>query len=109
MADWIIKDTTLRRIADKVRGLNDSGAKMLVKNIADNIPEKQDKSVAITENGTQTIRPDNGKILGDVIIETNVEGGNKPEQAKTINVTANGTQTVKPDTCLLYTSPSPRD
>lgn len=98
MADWIIKDTTLRRIADKVRGLNDSGAKILVKNIADNIPEKQDKSVAITENGTQTIRPDNGKILGDVIIETNVEGGNKPEQAKTINVTANGTQTVKPDT-----------
>ena len=98
MADWIIKDTTLRRIADKVRGLNDSSAKMLVKNIADNIPEKQDKNVSITENGTQTIRPDNGKILGDVIIETNVEGGNKPEQAKTINVTANGTQTVKPDT-----------
>lgn len=97
MADWIIKDTTLRRIADKVRGLNDSSAKMLVKNIADNIPEKQDKNVSITENGTQTIRPDNGKILGDVIIETNVEGGNKPEQAKTINVTANGTQTVKPD------------
>ena len=98
MADWIIKDTTLRRIADKVRGLNDSGAKMLVKNIADNIPEKQDKSVAITENGTQTIRPDDGKILGDVTVEINVEGGNKPEQAKTINVTANGTQTVKPDT-----------
>lgn len=98
MADWIIKDTTLRRIADKVRGLNDSGAEMLVKNIADNIPEKQDKNVSITENGTQTIRPDNGKILGDVIIETNVEGANKPEQAKTINVTENGTQTVKPDT-----------
>lgn len=98
MADWIIKDTTLRRIADKVRGLNDSGAKMLVKNIADNIPEKQDKSVAITENGTKVIRPDDGKILGDVTVETNVEGGNKPEQAKTINVTANGTQTVKPDT-----------
>lgn len=98
MADWIIKDTTLRRIADKVRGLNDSSAKMLVKNIADNIPEKQDKNVSITENGTQTIRPDNGKILGDVIIETNVEGDNKSEQAKTINVTANGTQTVKPDT-----------
>lgn len=98
MADWIIKDTTLRRIADKVRGLNDSGAEMLVKNIADNIPEKQDKNVSITENGTQTIRPDTGKILGDVIIETNVEGANKPEQAKTINVTENGTQTVKPDT-----------
>lgn len=97
MADWIIKDTTLRRIADKVRGLNDSGAKMLVKNIADNIPEKQDKNVSITENGTQTIRPDSGKILGDVIIETNVEGGNKPEQAKIVDIKANGTQTVKPD------------
>lgn len=97
MADWIIKDTTLKKIADKVRGLNDSSASMLVKNIAENIPEKQDKNISITENGTQTIRPDSGKILGDVIIETNVEGGNKPEQAKTINVTANGTQTVEPD------------
>lgn len=97
MADWIIKDTTLKKIADKVRGLNDSSASMLVKNIAENIPEKQDKNISITENGTQTIRPDSGKILGDVTIETNVEGGNKPEQAKTISVTANGTQTVKPD------------
>ena len=48
MADWIIKDTTLKKIADKVRGLNDSSASMLVKNIAENIPEKQDKAVAIT-------------------------------------------------------------
>lgn len=98
MADWIIKDTTLKKIADKVRGLNDSSGSMLVQEIAANIPEKQDKNVSITENGTQTVKPDNGKILGDVTIETNVKGGNKPEQAKTISVTANGTQTVKPDT-----------
>lgn len=98
MADWIIKDTTLKKIADKVRGLNDSSASMLVKNIAENIPEKQDKNVAITENGTKVVKPDNGKILGDVTIETNVAGGNKPEQAKTISITANGTQTVMPDT-----------
>lgn len=98
MADWIIKDTTLKKIADKVRGLNDSSASMLVKNIAENIPEKQDKAVAITENGTKVVKPDNGKILGDVTIETNVAGGNKPEQAKTISITANGTQTVMPDT-----------
>lgn len=97
MADWIIKDTTLKKIADKVRGLNDSSASMLVKNIAENIPEKQDKNISITENGTQTIRPDNGKILGDVIIETNVEGGGKPEQAKTVSIKANGTRTVTPD------------
>lgn len=98
MADWIIKDTTLKKIADKVRGLNDSSASMLVKNIAENIPEKQDKAVAITENGTKVVKPDNGKILGDVTIETNVAGGNKPEQAKTISISANGTQTVMPDT-----------
>lgn len=98
MADWIIKDTTLKKIADKVRGLNDSSASMLVKNIAENIPEKQDKNVAITENGTKVVKPDNGKILGDVTIETNVAGGNKPEQAKTISISANGTQTVMPDT-----------
>lgn len=97
MADWIIKDTTLKKIADKVRGLNDSSASMLVKNIAENIPEKQDKNVSITENGTQTIRPDNGKILGDVTIETNVAGGGKPEQAKTVSIKANGTRTVTPD------------
>ena len=98
MADWIIKDTTLKKIADKVRGLNDSSASMLVKNIAENIPEKQDKNVAITENGTKIVKPDNGKILGDVTIETNVAGGGKPEQEKTVNIKANGTQTVKPDT-----------
>lgn len=57
--------------------------------------EEQSKSVTITENGTQTVTPDENKTLSSVEITTNVP--QKPEQAKSVTITQNGSSTVTPD------------
>lgn len=57
--------------------------------------EEQSKSVTITQNGTQTITPDENKTLSSVEITTNVL--QKPEQAKSVTITQNGSSTVTPD------------
>lgn len=57
--------------------------------------EEQSKSVTITENGTQTVTPDENKTLSSVEITTNVPL--KEEQAKSVTITQNGSSTVTPD------------
>ena len=57
--------------------------------------EEQSKSVTITQNGTQTVTPDENKTLSSVEITTNVPL--KEEQVKSVTITQNGSSTVTPD------------
>lgn len=58
--------------------------------------EEQTKSVTITENGSQTVTPDSGKVLSEVTVEVNVPA--TPTQEKTVALAmASGDQTVAPD------------
>ena len=56
---------------------------------------EQVKSVAITENGTTTVTPDDGHVLSSVNVDVNVPS--KPEQAKSVTITENGTTEITPD------------
>lgn len=56
---------------------------------------EQVKSVAITENGTTTVTPDDGYVLSSVNVDVNVPS--KPEQAKSVTITENGTTDITPD------------
>ena len=56
---------------------------------------EQVKSVAITENGTTTVTPDDGHVLSSVNVDVNVPS--KPEQAKSVSITENGTTEITPD------------
>ena len=56
---------------------------------------EQVKSVAITENGTTTVTPDDGHVLSSVNVDVNVPS--KPEQAKSVTITENGTTEIVPD------------
>lgn len=58
---------------------------------------EQEKTVTVTENGTQTVTPDSEKTLSKVTVITNVPSDKKEEQEKTVSITANGTSTVQPD------------
>ena len=56
---------------------------------------EQAKSVAITENGTTTVTPDDGHVLSSVNVDVNVPS--KPEQTKSVSITENGTTEITPD------------
>ena len=55
----------------------------------------QSKAVAITENGTTEITPDEGYLLTGVTVDTSVSG--KPEQTKAVTIRENGVTEVTPD------------
>ena len=56
---------------------------------------EQVKSVAMTENGTTTVIPDDGHVLSSVDVDVNVPL--KPEQTKSVAITENGTTEITPD------------
>ena len=56
---------------------------------------EQVKSVAITENGTTTVAPDDGHVLSSVNVNVNVPS--KPEQTKSVTITENGATEITPD------------
>ena len=64
--------------------------------------ELQVKSVAITENGTTEITPDDGYVLSSVTVDVNVPS--KPEQTKSVAITENGTTKVTPDDGYVLSS-----
>lgn len=59
--------------------------------------EEQEKSITVTENGTQNVLPDDGKVLSKVTVITDVPSDAKEEQEKTINIIENGDFEVLPD------------
>ena len=54
--------------------------------------------VNVTENGTQTVTPDSGKVLSSVVINTNVPAPAVQTQEKSVTITQNGASEVTPDT-----------
>ena len=56
---------------------------------------EQVKSVAIIENGTTTVTPDDGHVLSSVNVDVDVPS--KPEQTKSVSITENGTTEITPD------------
>lgn len=53
-------------------------------------------TITIKANGTNILRPDEGKVFSQVTITTDV-GSSKPEQTKDVTITTNGDSTVTPD------------
>lgn len=64
--------------------------------VVDVQPDLEEKTVTITENGTTTILPTEGKD-GISELELTVDIPSKPEQTKSTNITQNGTTHVTPD------------
>lgn len=56
---------------------------------------EQNKTLTVTENGTQTVKPDTGKVLSNVTVITNVPA--TPTEEKTVDLAmASGNQVVTP-------------
>lgn len=81
--------------------LNDVGEPYVfpVVNSGGGAPAKpeQSKSVTITQNGTQTVLPDEGNTLSSVTINTQVPAPAVPTQEKTQTITTNTTTEIVPD------------
>lgn len=61
----------------------------------DTAKPEQTKTLTVTENGTQTVKPDTGKVLSGVTITTNVPA--TPTEEKTVDLAmASGNQVVTP-------------
>lgn len=81
--------------------LNDNGMDTYVFPVADlngAAKPEQSKTVNVTENGTQTVTPDSGKVLSSVVINTNVPAPTVQTQEKSVTITQNGASEVTPDT-----------
>lgn len=80
--------------------LNDNGMDTYVFPVADlngAAKPEQSKTVNVTENGTQTVTPDSGKVLSSVVINTNVPAPTVQTQEKSVTITQNGASEVTPD------------
>ena len=61
----------------------------------DTAKPEQTKTLTVTENGTQTVKPDTGKVLSGVTVTTNVPA--TPTEEKTVDLAmASGNQVVTP-------------
>lgn len=61
----------------------------------DTAKPEQNKTLTVTENGTQTVKPDTGKVLSGVTVTTNVPA--TPTEEKTVDLAmASGNQVVTP-------------
>lgn len=61
----------------------------------DTAKPEQNKTLTVTENGTQTVKPDTGKVLSNVTVITNVPA--TPTEEKTVDLAmASGNQVVTP-------------
>lgn len=82
--------------------LNDSGMESYVFPVSGggggSAKPEQTKTVNVTENGTQTVTPDTGKVLSSVTINTNVPAPVVPTQEKSVTISQNGASVVTPDT-----------
>ena len=89
--------------------LNDNGMDTYVFPVADlngAAKPEQSKTVNVTENGTQTVTPDSGKVLSSVVINTNVPAPTVQTQEKSVTITQNGASEVTPDTGMYLSKVS---
>ena len=101
-------DSDLKTVADSIRakggtnttlsfpeGFNSSIASIKAQK------EEQAKIENITDNGTYTITPDEGKALSSVVVNVKAK---KEEQEKIFNATTEGEYTVTPDSGKVFSS-----
>lgn len=85
MSKYVIDDTTLSGIADAIRAKTGKTDSMTPEQMPAEISgitggkEEQVKTVTITENGSVTVMPDEGKALSSVEITVAVEGGSSAD------------------------------
>lgn len=103
MTDYLTNDTDLKKVADAIRAKGGTTAPLVFPDgfsaaveAISTAPDTQDKAVTITENGTTSIVPDEGKVLSKVDVTVNVPV--TPTQEKTVPLSmADGDQVVTPD------------
>lgn len=85
MSKYVIDDTTLSGIADAIRAKTGKADSMTPEQMPTEISgitggkEEQVKTVTITENGSVTVMPDEGKALSSVEITVAVEAGSSAD------------------------------
>lgn len=103
MTDYLTNDTDLKKVADAIRAKGGTTAPLVFPDgfsaavgAISTAPDTQEKAVTITENGTSSVTPDEGKVLSKVDVTVNVPA--IPTQEKTVALSmADGDQVVTPD------------
>lgn len=103
MTEYLTNDVDLKKVADAIRLKSGTSAPLVFPDgfsaavgAISTAPDTQEKSVTITENGTSSVTPDEGKVLSKVDVTVNVPA--TPTQEKTVSLSmADGDQVVTPD------------
>ena len=109
MTDYLTNDADLKKVADAIRakgGTTDplvfpDGFSAAVGAIS-TAPDTQEKAVTITENGTTSVTPDEGKVLSKVDVTVNVPATPTEEKTVLLNMMS-GNQVVTPSTGKVLT------
>ena len=103
MADYLTNDTDLKKVADAIRAKGGTTAPLVFPDgfsaavgAISTAPDTQEKAVTITENGTSSVTPDEGKVLSKVDVTVNVPATPTQEKAVSLSM-ADGDQVVTPD------------
>lgn len=82
MTDYLTNDAALKKVADAIRAKGGTTAPLVFPDgfsaavgAISTAPDTQEKSVTITENGTSSVTPDEGKTLSRVDVTVDVAGG----------------------------------
>lgn len=102
MTDYLTNDVDLKKVADAIRTKGGTTAPLVFPDgfsaavgAISTAPDTQEKSVTITENGTSSVTPDEGKVLSKVDVTVNVPA--TPTEEKTVSLDmASGDQVVTP-------------
>lgn len=103
MTEYLTNDVDLKKVADAIRLKSGTSAPLVFPDgfstaveAISTAPDTQEKAVTITENGTSSVTPDEGKVLSKVDVTVNVPA--TPTQEKTVPLSmADGDQVVTPD------------
>lgn len=103
MTDYLTTAADLKKVADAIRVKGGTTAPLVFPDgfsaavgAISTAPDTQEKAVTITENGTSSVTPDEGKVLSKVDVTVNVPA--TPTQEKTVALSmAGGDQVVTPD------------
>lgn len=112
MTDYLTNDVDLKQVADAIRAKGGTTAPLVFPDgfsaavgAISTAPVMQEKAVTITENGTSSVTPDDGKVLSKVDVTVNVPA--TPTQEKTVSLSmAGGDQMVTPSEGKVLTKVS---
>ena len=109
MTDYLTNDTDLKKVADAIRAKGGTTASLVFPDgfsaavgAISTAPDTQEKSVTITENGTSSVTPDEGKVLSKVDVTVSVPATPTEEKAVSLDM-ASGDQVVTPSSGKVLT------